>query len=245
MNIKLVLAYDGTNYHGFQKQSGTKLPTIQGILEEALRKLTREEIKVNGAGRTDAGVHARGQVVNFRTSARIPPARYVPALNGMLPPDIRVMAAEEVDESFHARYSARAKTYTYTIYNASLPDVFRRLYTWHVSVPLNVEAMRKGAAFLLGRHDFSAFQATGSSARNPVRHLMELTLTCQGPEICLTFTADGFLYNMVRNITGTLVEVGMGRRAPEEIAAILASRERRRAGICAPPQGLCLEKVYY
>ncbi|WP_307400832.1 tRNA pseudouridine(38-40) synthase TruA [Desulfofundulus luciae] len=246
-NIKLTIAYDGTNYHGFQEQRGTGLVTIQEVLEKCLRRLAGREIRVTGAGRTDAGVHARGQVVNFDACGwSIPTDRIVLALNGMLPRDIAALKAEEVGPEFHARYSALAKTYRYTIYNSRIPSPFWRLYSHFVPRPLDVEAMAQAAQKLVGTHDFASFQAAGSPIKNTVRTLFAVDVFREGIELVhLTFRGNGFLYNMVRIMVGTLIEVGLGKRDPDDIPAILAARDRTRAGPTAPPEGLCLERVEY
>ncbi len=246
-NIKLTIAYDGTNYHGFQEQRSTGLVTIQEVLEKCLRRLAGREIRVTGAGRTDAGVHARGQVVNFDAAGwNIPAERIVLALNGMLPRDIAALEAEEVGPEFHARYSALAKTYRYTIYNSRIPSPFWRLYSHFVPRPLDVEAMEKAAQKLVGTHDFASFQAAGSPIKNTVRTLFSADVCREGKELIhLTFRGNGFLYNMVRIMVGTLIEVGLGKRDPDDMEAILAARDRTRAGPTAPPEGLCLERVEY
>jgi len=245
-NIKLTLAYDGTNYSGFQKQSGSGLPTVQDRLEEALAALAHTDIRVIGAGRTDAGVHARGQVVSFHTGDwTIPTGRIVPALNSVLPPDIAALAACEVPADFHARYSARAKTYTYTIYNSPLRSPFHRLYTYHLPHPLDERRMSEAARLLVGEHDFSSFQAAGRPVQSAVRTLFACDVVRDGHIVRLTVSGSGFLYKMVRVIAGTLIEVGRGRLRPEDVAAILAARDRSLAGPTAPPHGLCLESVEY
>ncbi|MGB9804947.1 tRNA pseudouridine(38-40) synthase TruA [Desulfofundulus sp.] len=246
-NIKLTIAYDGTNYHGFQEQRGTGLVTVQEVLEKCLTRLAGREIRVIGAGRTDAGVHARGQVVNFDACGwPIPTERIVLALNGVLPGDIAALKAEEVSPEFHARYSALAKTYRYTIYNSRIPSPFWRLYSYFVPRPLDVEAMSEAAKKLLGTHDFSSFQAAGSPVRNTVRTLFDVDVFREGDELVhLTFRGNGFLYNMVRIMAGTLIEVGLGKRDPDDIPFILAARDRTQAGPTVPPGGLCLERVEY
>ncbi|MEW6540908.1 MAG: tRNA pseudouridine synthase A [Bacillota bacterium] len=326
-NVRLTLAYDGTAYHGFQKQPGSGLPTIQETLERCLAELSGAALKVTGAGRTDAGVHARGQVVNFVTGGwGIPTARIPAALNGVLPGDIAAVEAREVPADFHARYSATAKTYSYTLYNHPVRCPFHRPYSLHVPRVLDLGAMRRAARHLTGTHDFSAFQAagrpvpldppaqpdpthsrgyparvpgagtpggyprvrTGAPVRSAVRTLTRADVeagapvvrpgtdtqappahpvcqvgaeqahaplvrpACQtgaeqahAPLVRLVFSADGFLYNMVRIITGTLLEVGLGRLDPEALPGIIAAGDRARAGPTAPPHGLCLESVTY
>lgn len=245
-NVKLVLAYDGTNYHGFQKQRGTGLLTIQEVLEKCLRRLAGREIKVTGAARTDAGVHAQGQVVNFDAGGwNIPVARIPLALNGILPEDVVVIHAEEAPPGFHARFSARAKTYRYTIYNARIPSPFWRLYSHFEPRPLNLEAMAAAAEYLRGKHDFASFQAAGASTKTTVRTLFEAAVARSEEVVFLTFRGDGFLYNMVRIMTGTLLEIGLGKFPPEEIKAILDAGERARAGPTVPARGLCLVNVEY
>lgn len=246
-NIKLTIAYDGTNYHGFQEQRGTGLPTVQEVLEKCLLELTGRVVRVIGASRTDAGVHARGQVVNFDATGWSIPAERIPlALNGILPEDIAVLAAEEVAPHFHARFSARAKVYRYTIYNSRIPSPFWRLYSYFVPRPLNIEAMQEAGRYLEGRHDFASFQASGSAVKETVRTLFQVEVEREGRELIhLLFRGDGFLYHMVRIMVGTLIEVGLGKREPREVLAILAARDRKAAGPTAPPHGLCLERVEY
>lgn len=243
MNVKLTIEYDGTEYHGFQIQPNAK--TIQEELESALAKLLKHSVRVVGAGRTDAGVHAAGQVVHFSGMGSLPVERLVVALNSVLPRDIRAVSAESVPETFHARYSARRKTYVYTIYRGPYHSVFWRRYSWWVRHGLDVFSMQQAAHWLVGRRDFASFAASGGAAKTSERNLMECSITEQGPLICAKFTADGFLYNMVRNLMGTLVDIGTGTLTQDGLAAILAGRDRSLAGITAPPQGLCLHRVDY
>ncbi len=244
-NIKLVLEYDGTNYHGWQSQAGSGLQTIQETLEKALTLLSKEEGKAFSSGRTDAGVHALGQVINFKTQCTIPAPAWAPALNQLLPSDIRVLTSEEVPAEFHARYSARSKIYKYCILNRHAQTAIHRDYAWHVNLPLNVSGMRRASAFLLGKHDFSSFRGAGCSAKSPIRTLKSVTIRKKGDFLELLLEADAFLQYMVRNITGTLVEVGLGRFSPADIANILEARDRSMAGKIAPPHGLYLLSVTY
>jgi tRNA pseudouridine38-40 synthase len=241
--LKLVLEYDGSNYCGWQVQEDE--PTIQGVLEQALAKIVGERVRVHGAGRTDAKVHALGQVVSVRLASGLPPEVLQRALNSLLPRDVVVHQAEDAPEDFHARYSALGKTYVYRILNRPVRSPLRLRYVWHVPRPLDVEAMTEAAASLLGSHDFSSFRASGSEVRTSERTIMALTLDREGDEIVLHSTANGFLRHMVRTIVGTLVEVGHGQRTPPEVKRILAARDRHLAGMTAPPQGLYLVQVLY
>ncbi len=242
-HYKMTVAYDGTAYHGFQIQENAL--TVQHYLEKALASLYGGCIRVEAAGRTDAGVHARGQVVNYCAPSLVPEAQLPPALNGLLPEDILVIGAQQVEEGFSARRDARAKIYSYTIDRGPFPDVLKRRYAWHISRPLDVQVMQKAATYLEGKHDFRAFQAAGSRVRTTVRTLFGIKLTVEGQFISLHFIGDGFLYKMVRNITGTLVEVGLGRMSKKDMAPILLAGNRKQAGATAPARGLCLEKVIY
>ncbi|GBF31922.1 tRNA pseudouridine synthase A [Desulfocucumis palustris] len=245
-NIKLTVAYDGTRYHGFQEQRGTGLPTIQEELEKALQLLSGQVIRLIGAGRTDSGVHARGQVVNFDAGDwRIPTDRIPLAMNSRLPVDIAVLSARDVPEDFHARFSAVAKTYIYSIYNSRVPDPLLRRFTYFVPRMLDHGAMDGAGAMLVGRHDFSAFKAEGTPVKSTVRTIYGLNVGRHGNIIKITVRGDGFLYNMVRIIAGTLLEVGLGKQSPEYLLAVLKSKRRELAGATVPPQGLCLLEVEY
>lgn len=243
-NLKFTIAYDGTDFAGFQRQTQGER-TVQDVLEKALKRLTGEIPKLTAAGRTDAGVHARGQVVNFLTASGIPLERWLAALNSNLPADVVAWRVEEVPMDFNARYAAKRKTYQYRLYRAPWPDVFLRNYTYHYPYELDVKKMKTAAGYLLGKNDFRAFSAAGSPVRTTVRNLMRLDINEETDEIRFTLEADGFLYKMVRNIVGTLLLVGEGRVSPETVRAILTSRRRENAGPTAPPQGLCLVKVEY
>lgn len=243
-NVALLVAYEGTAYHGFQAQP-YNLPTIQGELEKAIQRLTGEQRRITGAGRTDAGVHAIGQVVNFYTNARIPLDRWPYALNSVLPDDIVVKIAIAVPEQFHARFAAQSKTYRYTLDLQRFPNVFWRRFAYHVGPKLNIAAMQEAANHLLGEHDFSAFQATGSNTITARRTLSALGITQENHLLHIFASANGFLYNMVRSIVGTLLEVGKGKRDPSWVAHVLVEKQRCLAGPTVPPQGLCLDKVVY
>jgi tRNA pseudouridine38-40 synthase len=244
-NIKLILEYDGTNYHGWQAQAGSGRPTIQETVEQAIKTVTHEECKTYSSGRTDAGVHALGHVANFHTQSTIPAAAWAPALNHVLPPDIRVAVSGEVPDGFHARYSALGKIYKYRILNRRAPTALYRSYAWHVNVRLKIKLMREAAGHLVGKHDFSAFRSSGCGAVSPVRTLKRLEIKRSGDFVDVLLEADAFLQYMARNITGTLVEVGLGRFSPDDVARMLASCDRTRAGRTAPAHGLYLVSVMY
>jgi tRNA pseudouridine38-40 synthase len=250
-NIKLTLQYDGTAYNGWQIQRGQPgLRTVQSELKNAVETIVREPVSLVGSGRTDAGVHARGQVANFFTSKPIPEEKWVVALNSVLPADIRVTDAREVPVDFHAQYSATGKTYCYYIMNSPYEDVFTRHFTFNCSQCLDVEEMEQAAAHLVGTKNFEAFSASGSKVDNFERTIFEAGFRFQSgryQENLLVFqiAANGFLYKMVRTIVGTLLEIGRGKHAASWIEEIIASRNRDLAGPTAPPQGLILEKVWY
>jgi tRNA pseudouridine38-40 synthase len=241
--LKLVLEYDGFDYCGWQVQPA--VPTIQGVLERALDKILGERIRVDGAGRTDAKVHALGQVASFQCLSQIPAGALQRALNSTLPKDVAVREVQETPADFHARFSARGKVYTYRILNRPVRSPLRLRYVWYVPQALDVEAMRLAGAALQGTHDFSAFQGSGSEVHTTERTLTEVSLSHDGDEVVLQCAADGFLRHMVRNIVGTLVEVGHGARSPADVERILKGRDRRLAGVTAPPQGLYLLEVLY
>ena len=243
--IKLTLAYDGSRFHGWQRQKNGL--TVQEILEDKIAMMTQEPTCVVGSGRTDAGVHARGQVCHFHTQSTIPCEGFEKGLNSLLPGDIRVRRAEIVAGTFHARYSARSKVYAYYLLLRPDADVFLRKTTWHVPGPLDLDAMRRCLARIEGEHDFSSFRSTGSANRNPVRRVLRADLH-HGPEpgiLVITLEANGFLRHMVRNIVGTLVDVGRGKIPKEAFPGILEAGERQKAGIKAPPGGLFLMAVRY
>ena len=242
-NIMLTLGYDGTEYHGFQRQENAV--TIQEIIETAIKKVTGETVSITGCSRTDAGVHAMEYVCNFRTESSVPADKFCFALNSFLPDDVSCMASCEVDMDFHARYSAKSKTYTYTIFNAPHRNPVLCRFAWHYPIKIDIEKMKTAAKAIVGTHDFTAFMASGGQQKTTVKTVNFLNITTDENRIFIEINADGFLYNMVRIIAGTLVYAGVGKLSPEEIPDIIESRDRVRAGITAPPQGLCLKKVFY
>ncbi len=244
-NFKLIIEYDGTTYHGWQRQKD--VPTVQGTIEAALETMTGRLVTVIGSGRTDAGVHALNQVAHFFVDTKLTPEIFIKGLNGLLPGDIVIKDCQVVARPFHARYDAWSKAYDYYIWNRPIPAALFRQYAWHVKKSLNLNTMRKAMSCLKGKHDFSAFQATGSPRFHAVRTVMDVSLTANEADGHLVFSieADGFLRCMVRNIVGTLVDVGTGRVSPEEFENILMSKDRKQAGITAPPHGLFLREVKY
>jgi tRNA pseudouridine38-40 synthase len=243
-NIRLVLEYDGSRYHGWQRQADAA--TIQQTVEEALARLIGEPVALIGSGRTDAGVHALGQVANFRTTSTIPLKAFHDGLNSILPRDIAVLSAAEVPPEFHARKSARSKTYTYRILNRPNRSPLQQHFAWWIPQPLHLPALAAAAAFLPGEHDFAAFRASGSDNQNPIRQVRMAAWSGE-PGGCLSFTitATGFLRGMVRSLVGTMVEAGRGKTPAARMAELLASGARHLAGPTAPPQGLYLVEVVY
>ena len=242
-NIKLVLQFDGTAYHGWQMQKNA--PTVQETLSGAIKRITGSVPQLVGVSRTDAGVHAKQFVCNFKTEASIPVARIPAALNTYLPDDIVCLFAEDAENDFNARFSAKKKCYTYYILNSKQPDAFLRNYSWHFPYELDISKMKKAAQCFLGKHDFVGFAASGFTVKTTVREIYSLDIEKEKDLIKITVTGDGFLYNMVRIIAGTLAFAGCGKIAPEQMAEIIASKDRKRAGITAPPQGLFLTEVFY
>ncbi len=242
-NLKLIIEYDGTAYHGWQVQPD--LPTIQGVLQETAQRISGEEVHITGAGRTDAGVHALGQVANFWTRKDLAPDRWQLAFNGLLPPDIVVRYVETAPENFEARRSAKEKTYRYAILNAPSPSALERHCLLHVFPPLDLPAMAEAAGTLIGEHDFSAFRAADGDAPSPVRQVYEARFVAERERLYLIVRGNGFLKHMIRIVVGTLLDVGRGKVSPDQFRDILHSRERQRAGKTAPPHGLCLMHVSY
>jgi tRNA pseudouridine38-40 synthase len=242
--VKLVLEYDGTRYVGWQVQPNG--PSVQAEVERALATLHKAPRRVTAAGRTDAGVHARGQVASFPEAAPLPLPAYVKGMNALLPDDVAVRAASLEPEGFDARRSARGKRYRYVLESGGTRAPLGRLQAWQLLGPLEVDAMREAAAHLVGRHDFAAFQAADCACDHAVREVRRLdVLGPAGGRVEIVVEATAFVKHMVRNVVGTLVDVGQGKRAPGSLPALLASGDRRRAGRTAPPQGLCLEEVFY
>jgi tRNA pseudouridine38-40 synthase len=243
-NFKLTIEYDGTRYHGWQRQKGER--TLQGEIERALNTMTGQKITLHGSGRTDAGVHAYGQTAHFQCETRLSPDVFQKGLNSLLDADIVIRDCREVDPTFHARFDACRKTYQYRIRNRPLPSALERFYVWHVRRPLNPAAMAEAAGRLSGEHDFKAFEGAGSPRAHTRRRIFQSKIVSD-PDGLVTFQvcADGFLRYMVRNIVGTLVDVGSGKTTVSEFQNILASGDRGRAGATAPPHGLYLMQVDY
>ncbi len=241
--LKCIVAYDGTDYSGFQVQPDQI--TVQGEIEAALHRLTGEVIQIAGSGRTDAGVHARGQVFHFDTLSHIPLDKWRFVLNNQLPDSITIQSVEEVDHSFHARFDVREKEYRYCIDNGEIPDVFRHRYADHIRHPLDTGLMQKAALFLVGEHDFTSFCSAKTHVEDKVRTIYDVRVERDGNLVWVICRGNGFLYNMVRIIAGTLVEVGQGKREPAEIARILKALDREKAGKTAPAKGLTMWKVIY
>lgn len=240
-NYKLTLSYDGTSYHGWQIQPNAV--TIQELLQDALRKITGEDIKVTGSSRTDAGVHARKYVCNFKSDTTISTERMPHAINSCLPDDVRVSDCEIVPDDFNARFSTKQKTYLYRINTSKIPDVFNIKYSWHVTFDLDFDKMCIESKKLVGTHDFVSFMASGSDVINTERTVTDLKLSREGDFINMYITADGYLYNMVRIIAGTLVCVGMGKI--DDISEVISAKDRAKAGKTAPAQGLFLYDIEY
>ncbi|MFH0935300.1 MAG: tRNA pseudouridine(38-40) synthase TruA [Candidatus Omnitrophota bacterium] len=242
-NLKLEIEYDGTNYAGWQVQNSNK--TIQSVIEKTLQRILQEKVHLIVSGRTDSGTHALAQVANFKTKSKIPPDKLRLALNSWLPADIAISKAEEKALDFHSRFDAKSKIYRYSILNRPHPSPLQRKAVYFYRHPLNVSLMRKESKVLLGRHNFKSFQAVDKTERNPVRTIKNIRITVDNGLVCIDIEAGGFLYNMVRNIAGTLIEIGRGRFKPGDLKRILLGRDRRLAGPTVPARGLCLMKVNY
>ncbi len=239
--VRLSLEYDGTHFHGWQVQPN--LRTVQGIIEKAVCVLTSRPARVTAAGRTDAGVHATAQVAHFKTAVDRPPDEWRSALNALLPEDVSVTSCAIARPGFHARRAAFEKIYEYTIWNSRVRSPLERHRSWHIARPLNVPAMRRAARRLIGKHDFTSFASTACESRSAVCTIRQMTLSEKKNRLTILFRGDRFVTHMVRNIVGTLVEVGLGKRNPAELPDILAARARVRAGKAAPARGLCLIRV--
>lgn len=242
-NIKLTIEYDGKDFNGWQKQP-SKL-NIQGTIEQAIGRITGEEIKLDASGRTDAGVHSLGQVANFKTNSNLPIEKFSIAINANLKKSIRIISAEEVDERFHSRLTCKQKTYRYVINNSLHGTAIYRNLEYHVPQKLDIEKMMEAAKYFEGEHDFKAFKASGTSSKSSVRKIYKAQVYKDGERIYIELTGNGFLYNMVRIISGTLVEVGMGKILAEDISKIILDGKRENAGKTLPAHGLYLVRVEY
>lgn len=243
-NIRCTIQYEGTRYKGWQKQESSE-NTLQGKLEMLLSRMCSEPVEVFASGRTDAGVHALGQVINFHTSSTMPVKEMLSYMNRYLPEDIGVIAAEEVDNRFHSRLNACGKCYCYQVINSEVPDVFRRRYALEHPQPLNLQKMKQAAELLCGEHDFKAFTSAKKGKKSTVRRIDSIIIEEQNNFLTFTFRGNGFLYHMVRILMGTLLEVGRGERKPESMTALLESKDREKAGSLVPAKGLILVEVYY
>lgn len=242
-NLRLDICYDGSRYKGWQRLPGVE-NTIQGKLEQTLSRILGEPIEISGSGRTDAGAHAAGQVANFRCQNSMPAEEVLSQLRQYLPGDIGIYSCREVSERFHARLNAKTKTYRYRIWNSDLPCVFERRFLSVVDDRLDTAAMEKAAKYLIGEHDFSAFCAAKSKKKSTLRRIDAITITREGEELRIDVTGNGFLYNMVRILVGTLVEVGLHKRDADSIPMLFGA-SRQEAGVLMPAQGLCLMEVTY
>ena len=243
-NYKMVLQYEGTKYQGWQRQESTG-NTIQGKLEALLTKMCGEKVEIQGSGRTDAGVHAVGQIANVHMQTDKTPAEIMEYMNRYLPEDIGVISLEEVGERFHSRLNAKGKTYCYRIINSTIPHVFDRRYAYVYPESLNIDAMKAAASYLTGTHDFASFTSAKKSKKSTVRTIDEIRIETDGDIISIFYSGNGFLFHMVRILTGTLLEVGTGKRRPEEVKEILAKKKRDSAGFLVPASGLTLLEVRY
>ena len=244
IRYKCIISYDGSGFSGYQVQP--KKRTVQSVIEAVLTKMHKgSSVKISASGRTDAGVHAKGQVIHFDSPLSLPVEKWELALNSMLPEDISVLSVKEADPAFHARFDANGKEYRYYLNQSPKRDPFQRNYAFHYPYPLNLEAMREASAYLLGTHDFSSFCSARTEVEDKVRTIKTIEILQDEEKVSFHFIGNGFLYNMVRILVGTLIEVGSGKRKSEEIMEILEKRDRRYAGITAPGQGLYLWQVLY
>jgi len=243
-NYKIIVQYDGTRYKGWQVQNSTDM-TIQGKLQSVLEEMTGQPVELIGSGRTDAGVHAIGQVANFHADTKKTPQEILEYLNHYLPMDIAVLSIEEVPERFHSRFHAISKTYLYRIHTGMIPDVFMRKYKYTYKEPLDVNRMKEAAGYMIGTHDFMAFCGNKKMKKSTVRTVMSIDFLEKENELVIFYTGDGFLQNMIRIMTGTLIEVGSGRKEPKEIEEIIRNKDRSAAGYTVPPEGLALLEVQY
>lgn len=242
-NIKIIVEYDGKNFNGWQKQKD-KL-NIQGEIERAIFDVTGEEVNLTASGRTDAGVHSLGQTANFKIENDMPVDKIPLAINSKLKKTIRVQSAEEVDERFHSRYNCKGKKYRYIINNAPIESALYKDLQLHISTKLDIDKMREAIKYFIGKHDFASFKSSGTSSKDSVREIYKAEIIEDGNLIKIELTGSGFLYNMVRIISGTLVDVGLGKISPSDIPNIIESKDRKNAGKTLPPQGLYLVEVYY
>jgi tRNA pseudouridine38-40 synthase len=242
-NIFMVIEYSGKNYAGWQKQQNGV--GIQDVIEKGIFDLTGQVVKINGSGRTDAEVNAKGQTASFKIDCTIPSENFYMALNSVLPKDIRILSSEEADMGFHARYSAVGKHYRYTIFNREMPSAIYAHSTCHVKYDLNIDQMRRAGGYFIGRHDFQAFMASGSKIKDTVRTMYRLEINKEGPLVYIDVWGNGFLYNMVRIMAGTLVDVGRGAIPADRVKDIIESKDRHKAGVTLKACGLCLVEVFY
>ena len=243
-NIKLLIQYEGTRYQGWQRQISSS-NTIQGKIESILTKMCNEKIEIQGSSRTDAGVHAKGQVANFHTKSTMSIEEMMAYINEYLPLDIAVTKIEEVPERFHSRLNAKGKRYCYQVINSSIPDVCNRRYSLEFQVTLDIGAMKEGAKYLCGSHDFKSFTSAKKGKKSTIRCIDEINLEQKGDLITFTFRGNGFLYHMIRIIMGTLLEIGMGKRKADSIPELLEAKSREQAGFLVPAKGLTLMELYF
>ena len=242
-NIKLIIEYDGKGFNGWQKQPDRL--NIQGEIEKAIEEITGEKVDLTASGRTDAGVHSLGQTANFKTDSKIPTEKFAKAINSRLKKSIVIKSAEEVDEKFHSRYSVKSKTYRYIINNSENGTAIYRGLEYHVPMKLDYEKMNEAIKYFIGEHDFKAFKASGTSSKSSVRKILDGSVRKEGERVIIEVTGTGFLYNMVRIISGTLLDVGLGKIKPEDIPSIVESKDRTKAGKTLPAHGLYLLQVNY